>query len=86
MCQFFAPHTTRQCAEIRAEEIIKKHQANYCDWFKPRPGAFDARAQAKAASAKTKVDLLFGDAAPPADSEDPARAAVDSIFKNDKPS
>jgi len=29
---------------------------------------------------------MFGAAPPPADSEDPARAAVDSIFKNDKPS
>jgi hypothetical protein len=86
MCQFFAAHTTRQCSEIRAEEIIKKDQANYCDWFKPRPGAFDARAQAKAASSKSKLDALFGDVPPPVDSDDPARSAVEDLFKNKKPS
>ena len=85
MCQFFAPHTMRQCAEIRAEEIIKKDQANYCDWFKPRPGAFDARAQAKAASAKSKLDSLFGDAPPTAEDKDLTRSAVEDLFKK-KPS
>jgi hypothetical protein len=86
LCQFFAPHTTRQCSEIRAEEVIKKDQANYCDWFKPRSGAFDARAQAKAASAKAKIDSLFGQAPPPADTEEPARAAAEDFFKAKKPS
>lgn len=85
MCQFFAPHTTRQCSEIRAEEIIKKDQANYCDWFKPRPGAFDARAQAKAASAKSKLDSFFGDAPPVAEDQDSARSAVEDLFRK-KPS
>lgn len=83
MCQFYAPHTTRQCSEIRAEEVIKKEQANYCDWFKPRPGAFDARAQAKATAAKSKLDALFGgDAAP--ETKDPAREAAENLFGDKK--
>ncbi len=86
LCQFYLPHTTRQCSEIRAEEIIKKDQANYCDWFKPRAGAHDARAQGKAASAKSKLDSLFGDAAPSTEDQDPARSAVEDLFKPKKPS
>ena len=82
LCQFFDARTTRQCSEIRAEEIIKKDQANYCDWFKPRPNAFDARAQVKATAAKSKLDGLFGGAAVP-DVADPARAAADRLFGGD---
>jgi hypothetical protein len=85
MCQFFAPHTTRQCAEIRAEEVIKKDQANYCDWFKPRPNAFDARAQAKAAASKLQLDALFGGPAA-ADTRDPAREAAEKLFGDNKKS
>jgi hypothetical protein len=82
LCQFFDARTTRQCSEIRAEEIIKKDQANYCDWFKPRPNAFDARAQVKATAAKSKLDGLFGGAAAP-DVADPARAVADRLFGGD---
>jgi hypothetical protein len=80
LCQFYDARTVRQCSEIRAEEIIKKDQANYCDWFKLRPNAYDSRAQAKAASAKTKLDGLFGDAAPSADTPDAAREAAERFF------
>jgi hypothetical protein len=83
MCQFYAPHTTRQCSEIRAEEVIKKEQANYCDWFKPRPGSFDARAQAKATAAKSKLDALFGGEAAP-ETKDPAREVAERLFGDKK--
>lgn len=88
LCQFYDARTIRQCAEIRAEEIIKKDQANYCDWFKPRPNAFDDRAQGKATAAKSKLDALFGGTAAP-DADDPARTAAERLFgsdpKNKKP-
>lgn len=87
LCQFYDARTIRQCAEIRAEEIIKKDQANYCDWFKPRPNAFDARAQAKANASKSKLDALFGGTAAP-ETDDPARTAAERLFgdpKNKKP-
>jgi hypothetical protein len=83
LCQFFDARTMRQCSEIRAEEIIKKDQANYCDWFKPRPNAFDASAQAKAITAKSKLDGLFGGAAAP-DATDPSREVVERLFGDKK--
>src|SRR5690606_12344548 len=52
LCRFFDARTARQCSEIRAEEVIDKERANYCDWFKPRPGAYDARTREKAVSAR----------------------------------
>ncbi|HEX7044997.1 MAG TPA: hypothetical protein VF203_10310 [Burkholderiales bacterium] len=80
LCQFFDPRTTRQCSEIRAEEVIDKERANYCDWFKPRPGAYDARAREKAASAKARLDALFDGGAASEEAPDAARAAVERLF------
>lgn len=79
LCQQYEPHTTRQCREIRAEEIVQKDRANYCDWFKPRAHAFDASRQAKVGAAKAKLDALFGGQATD-ESADPARAAVENLF------
>jgi hypothetical protein len=63
--------------------VIKKEHANYCDWFKPRLGAFDASRQAKVEAAKSKLDSLFGgaDAETPAD---PARDAAERLFGDKK--
>lgn len=80
LCVNYDAHTQRQCREIRAEEIVKKDQANFCDWFKPRAGAFDAWAQAKAVAAKSTLDALFSDAVPADAPADPARAKLDDLF------
>lgn len=80
LCQFFDARTTRQCSEIRAEEVINKEHANFCDWFKPRPNAFDARAQQKAGAAKSKLDALFGAGAAADAERDPAREAAERLF------
>lgn len=80
LCQFYDARTQRQCTEIRAEEIINKEHANFCDWFKSRPNAFDARAQAKAQASKAKLDALFGGGDVPAEEIDPARAKLDGLF------
>lgn len=83
LCRWYDARTQRQCSEIRAEEIINKEHANYCDWFKARPNAFDAGAQTKVAAAKSKLDALFGagEAAPATD--DAARTAAERLFGNE---
>lgn len=85
LCQFFDPRTTRQCSEIRAEEVINKEHANFCDWFKPRPNAFDARAQQKASAAKSKLDALFGGGSAPEAPDDAARKAAEELFRGKSP-
>ena len=80
LCRFYDARTTRQCSEIRAEEVIDKEHANFCDWFKPRPDAFDARAQQKATAAKSKLDALFGAGAGAHEAKDPAREAAERLF------
>ena len=80
LCLHYEPHTQRKCREIRAEEVIDKEHANFCDWFKPRANAFDAQAQAKATAAKAQLDALLRGEAPADAPADPARTRLDALF------
>jgi hypothetical protein len=40
--------------------VRDKERANFCDWFKPRPRAFDAAGASAEAAAKAAIDGLFG--------------------------
>ncbi|MBM4196054.1 MAG: hypothetical protein FJ197_03000 [Gammaproteobacteria bacterium] len=60
LCRYWDRRTVRQCSQDDAEEVRNKEQANFCDWFKPRPGAFDAAAAATAQAARDQLDALFG--------------------------
>jgi hypothetical protein len=60
MCRSWDRSRPRQCREEDAEEVRDKEHANFCDWFKPRPGAFDAAGAAAEAAAKSLADSLFG--------------------------
>lgn len=60
MCRFYAPDLRDQCAEEMAEEVRNKESANFCDYFKPRPGAHQARAEdPRARTARAQLDDLF---------------------------
>ena len=84
LCLHYEAHTQRKCREIRAEEVINKERANYCDWFKPRANVFDARAQIKASAAKSNLDALFGGAVAEDAPADPAREKLDELFGKGK--
>lgn len=60
MCRSFDRSRPKQCREDDAEEVRDKERANFCDWFRPRPGAFDAAGAAAEAAAKSLADSLFG--------------------------
>lgn len=60
LCVDFAPGLAKQCREPTAEEVSDKTQANFCDHFKPRPGAFQARDLTAAERARAELEKLFG--------------------------
>jgi hypothetical protein len=60
MCQFYDRRITRQCRQEDAEEVRNKEQANFCDWFKPRSGAFNAAEAAAQQQASDQFAALFG--------------------------
>jgi hypothetical protein len=61
MCAFYDPRITGGCREDRAEEVSEKEGANFCDWFKPRPDAYQPRDEAAARTARAQLEALFGE-------------------------
>jgi hypothetical protein len=59
LCLNFAPHRPKKCRQEEAEEVRNKEQANFCDWFKPRPGAFDGAIASAEQQARNRLDDLF---------------------------
>ncbi|MEO8445347.1 MAG: hypothetical protein ABI567_10125 [Gammaproteobacteria bacterium] len=64
LCRSYDRSRPRQCREEDAEEVRDKERPNFCDWFKPRPGAFDAAGAAAESAAKAAADSLFGGGKP----------------------
>lgn len=88
LCEFFDPRVAKSCRETVADEVKDKEHANFCDYFRPRPGAYQPRDVAAADAARSKLDSLFGGggtqapaAAPDAKvAADRARAELDRLF------
>src|ERR1700683_2943073 len=50
----------KHCREPTAEEVRDKTQANFCDFFKPRAGAYIAPDTAAVSEAQAALAKLFG--------------------------
>jgi hypothetical protein len=81
MCVAWEPRLPRKCREQDAEEVKAKDTANFCDWFRPRTGAFDAALAAAERQAQSQLASLFGG---PAAAPDPgSTTAADGLFGPD---
>jgi len=60
MCVEYDTRVAKHCREPIAEEVRDKTAANFCDFFKPRPGAYVAPNTAEVNRAKAALDKLFG--------------------------
>lgn len=79
LCEFYDTSVAKSCREPIAEEVRDKERANFCDYFTPRPGAFDAEPAHAAADARAALDDLFGGTGKQ-DDDDPA-AALEELFR-----
>ncbi len=90
LCRHHAPRYISQCDHELAEPPRDRELANFCQYFKPRTAAFEAR-QAKAAKdARSALDSLFaggesGEAGPKTDggAADEHSAALRALFGGD---
>ncbi|MET0661246.1 MAG: hypothetical protein ABW110_24165, partial [Steroidobacteraceae bacterium] len=64
-----------------AEIVREKDRANYCDYFKPRAGAYSTKGETEASAAKAQLDALFGGATTAPSAADEARRKLDELFK-----
>src|SRR5262245_38638410 len=89
MCEWYSIAVAKHCREPIAEEVKDKERANFCDYFKPRPGAYSDAGTAAATQAKSDLDALFGAGSAkgpsPVQAEpsaaDRARAELDALFR-----
>jgi hypothetical protein len=59
MCVEYDRSYAHHCKEPTAEEVRKKEEANFCDHFKPKAGAFVAKDDAELGRVKSALDDLF---------------------------
>jgi len=83
MCVAYDPRTARKCREDDAEEVKNKDQANFCDYFKPRPGAFNPALAAAERGARDALAGLFGESG--RSGGKPEESPADVLFRS-KPS
>ncbi len=60
LCRHYDPERTSQCFEDRADPPLQKENANFCDFFAPRSGAYEADTGQAKGSAKAELEALFG--------------------------
>jgi hypothetical protein len=85
LCEWYSVTVAKQCREPIAEEVKDKQRANFCDYFKPRPGAYSKTDESASDQARSDLDALFGggaqNATPQPSAADRARAELDKLFK-----
>lgn len=59
LCEFYDTAVAKHCREPIAEEVRDKERANFCDYFQPRPGAWQAPTP-EADKARAALEALFG--------------------------
>ena len=58
LCVEYDVSYAKHCKEPIAEEVRKKDEANFCDFFKPKAGAYVAKDSAELERAKSALDAL----------------------------
>jgi hypothetical protein len=59
LCVEYDTAYAKHCREPTAEEVRKKDEANFCDFFKPKANAYVARDRGEADRARSALEDLF---------------------------
>ncbi len=84
LCRHNDPNASMTCFEDRADPPLQKENANFCDFFVPRFGAFENKTADKSASARSNLDALFSDASDEIDDTRAAPNDVDQALSKDE--
>jgi hypothetical protein len=80
LCVDYDTSKPKHCREPIAEEVRDKEHANFCDYFKPRPGAWVPPDQKSRDQSKAGLVALFG-GGNTVKSGDAAHADLDAMFR-----
>lgn len=96
MCKSYDTRYPNRCNDERADPPVYKDTANFCEFFKPLPNAFDPSQDQASKQAQAELKAMFGeddgsdeDAEPPAEKsddapmseEEKARQELEKLFK-----
>ncbi len=79
-CKSYAPNLSDGCMEDRADFVLDKDKANFCDYFKVNPKAYNKKDDAGAKAAKAGLAELFGEVVDPAGEEGEVTAEADKAL------
>lgn len=69
-CRKYAPKYDSKCSDERTDPPARKDSANFCSYFAPQPGAYDAAGHSADRDARAAAAALFGDGADPSEGSD----------------
>jgi hypothetical protein len=75
LCRSWNPRMTGYCDHDHAEPPLERERANFCQYFRPRPGAFTPVEQDADRDARKELDSLFGKPPEAAHARDASEAA-----------
>lgn len=94
-CRHYDPSVSDACREDRADFVLDKDKANFCDFYKPDPRAHKPTDDSAAREARAKLAALFGEGAAddeqtttadPQSEADRALAELQRLFGDDQAS
>lgn len=80
LCEHYDPRYGNACREERAEPPREPDRANFCDWFKPRPNAYEG-GSAPDRAARGALEALFGGSETNSAAEESKANPLDDLFK-----
>jgi hypothetical protein len=92
LCKFYNPTHFEKCDHEMAEPAREVDIANFCRYFRPKPGAYNPQDKSRADDAMAQLKALFGEdetghseeAKPATDkAAEDAKAKFDALFKKD---
>lgn len=79
MCEFYDTGVADQCREPIAEQVRDKIAANFCDYFRPRPGAYEDMDRQRQSAARD-LESLFGGAGA-GDADESPQDQLEALFR-----
>lgn len=87
LCEFYNKKLSDKCNEpLAAGQVREVDRANFCDYFKPKPDAFQASDYSAADKAHDELASLFGaktDSITVSGNADKARSELEKLFGGD---
>jgi len=80
-CKNFNLSVSNGCNEDRADSIVEKEKANFCEYFYANTAAYQKQNNAEAAAARAKLAELFGEEPPEPDT---CSGAASTLSEGDK--